>query len=219
MESIRDYELVLFDFDGLLVDTEFLHYQAYLKMCAQRGVKLNWDFNYFCKVAHESADGLRLAIFPQFAMMHISWEELYLEKQKKLKELIKTEPLLLMPGASALIKKLLECKIPMCVVTHSPKEFIDIIRDKIAELKKITYWIVREDYQFAKPNPECYQLAIDRYGQNAGKIIGFEDSYRGFSALDKTRAHPVLICSKSHPQMQKIAEQKIDYFETLSEVQ
>ena len=50
-------------------------------------------------------------------------------------------------------------------------------------LKSINNWIVREDYQEPKPNSECFELAIKKYGNNSKNIVGIEDSEVGFKAL------------------------------------
>ena len=43
MEWIHHYQLILFDLDGLLVNTEQLHYQAYKNMLQARGFSLPSD--------------------------------------------------------------------------------------------------------------------------------------------------------------------------------
>ena len=47
MQWIHDFQLFLFDFDGLLVDTEHLHYQAYVNMLSKHGYKLELNFGNF----------------------------------------------------------------------------------------------------------------------------------------------------------------------------
>lgn len=41
---VSEYDLLMFDFDGLLADTEHIHYRAYCKMCNNRGITINWSF-------------------------------------------------------------------------------------------------------------------------------------------------------------------------------
>ena len=63
MEWIKNYQLFLFDFDGLLVDTEHMHYKAYLLMCKNRGFELVWSFQDFTNIAHFNAVGLKENIY------------------------------------------------------------------------------------------------------------------------------------------------------------
>src|SRR3990172_6839619 len=53
MHWIYQFQLFLFDFDGLLVNTEDLHFAAYQKMCCDRGFELKWDFERFCQARSE----------------------------------------------------------------------------------------------------------------------------------------------------------------------
>ena len=66
MQWIYKYQLFLFDFDGLLVDTESLHYQAYINMCATRGFDLTWNFHRYSEAAHHESTGLRDQIYAEF---------------------------------------------------------------------------------------------------------------------------------------------------------
>ncbi|MBI3211630.1 MAG: HAD family phosphatase, partial [Simkania negevensis] len=84
MDWIERYELFLFDFDGLLVDTEPLHFEAYRKLCQERGFELEWDFKTFCKIAHAKASGTRDALyelFPDLFRQEPNWAILYAEKK------------------------------------------------------------------------------------------------------------------------------------------
>ncbi len=79
-------------------------------------------------------------------------------------------------------------------MTHSPASFVRNIRKRHLLLDTIPHWITREDYVHPKPNPACYQMAINQLARPSDEIIGFEDSPRGLDALLGTRAKPVLIC-------------------------
>jgi HAD superfamily hydrolase (TIGR01509 family) len=197
MQWIQQYQLFLFDFDGLLVNTEALHYQAYIKMCADRGFQLPWDFDRYSEAAHHSATGLREQIYAEFPGLEAQepdWDILYAEKKKAFANLIAAGSTPLMPGVAQLLNALEKANIKRCVVTHSALPFIQTIRQQNPILDSIPHWITREDYLHPKPHPECYQIAIDRLAQEGDRIIGFEDSPRGFQALSGTQATPVLVC-------------------------
>lgn len=199
MHWLTTYQLFLFDFDGLLVDTEWLHYQSYVQMCAHRGYVLDWDFSTYSKAAHHTATALRDQIykkFPSLFQQEPNWSVLYNEKKQHLLRLVETTEISLLPGVENFLKILEERDIKRCVVTNSPRILIDKIREQNQKLNAIPYWITREDYQHPKPSPEGYQLAIDKYAHREDLIIGFEDSPRGFKALTKTRAQPILVCPK-----------------------
>jgi beta-phosphoglucomutase len=197
MNWILQYQLFLFDFDGLLVDTERLHYQAYINMCADRGFQLTWSFHRYSAAAHHKSTDLRDQIyleFPDLQAKEPNWQVLYEEKKRHFLNLIENGTVPLLPGAADLLLALQEAGIKRCVVTHSATSLIQKIRQQNPILDTIPHWITREDYTNPKPSPECYQIAIAKLAQPHDRIIGFEDSPRGLHALIGTQAKPILIC-------------------------
>lgn len=198
MEWLNQFHLFLFDFDGVLVNTEKFHYTAYKKMCLARGYDLDWDFTTYCSYAMYDAHALKEAIYKKFPKLHKEepdWAVLYKEKKHFYSELIASEKNFLMPGVDKLLFALAEKKIKRCVVTHSSKEHVKPICEKHEALKTIPFWITREDYEHPKPHPECYEKAISKYAEKGDKVIGFEDSPRGFQALHNTSAFSVFVSS------------------------
>lgn len=199
MKWVENFDLFLFDFDGLLVNTEPLHYRAYIETLAERGFLLDWSFIQFCALAHLSASALREAFYAKWPDLDPDWEGIYADKKKAYLRLVLQGEVQLMPGVEKLLRCLQEKEIRRCVVTHSPQEQIDLICSHLPQLKTIPHWITRHQYKQPKPHPECYRKAIELYSHNGDRIIGFEDSVRGWQALRQTQARPVLICPPEHP--------------------
>lgn len=106
MASIHDYDLFLFDFDGLLVNSEELHFTAYRRMFQKRGFELPWSFQEYIEVAHYSAEGLRVKAYELFPKLEENWDTLYKEKSRELLALIEEGRVELMPGVEALLLEL-----------------------------------------------------------------------------------------------------------------
>ena len=196
MDWIHHYQLFLFDFDGILVDTEELHYQAYLKICADRGFELPWDRATYMSYALYSATGVKEGVYgalPQLERQEPSWDVLYQEKKRAYFQLLQDEAVSLMPGVESLLTALENSGIKRCVVTHSPSEQIQLIRKQNPVLDSIPHWITREHYSQPKPSPECYQKAISCHKTTNDRVIGFEDSPRGLKALLGTDADAVFV--------------------------
>lgn len=196
MDWVENFQLFLFDFDGLLVNTEALHFQAYQRMCHKYDCQLEWTFVDYCRVAHHDRLQLEEEIYqvlPQLYAKEPNWSILYEEKKRAFVELVHQGRISLMPGIANLLKQLEKKKINRCVVTHSPRQFIDLICLQHPVLQTIPHWITREDYQKPKPASECYHVAINRLAKKDDAIIGFEDTLRGMTALLGTKAKPVLV--------------------------
>lgn len=221
MSWIHRYQLFLFDFDGLLVNTEELHYLAYQQMMRARGVELLWSFERYCMSAHYSSDKLRNDIFhdyPALMAQDPTWQVLYKEKQSQMERLVHTEAVHLMPGARALLTSLQNQGLNHAVVTHSPFELITLVKDRHPVLKSIPHWITRKDYTHPKPHPECYQIAIERYSQPGDRIVGFEDSPRGIQALLGTSAEAVLVTKVPYPEIPTFIQQGVKKRESLQDI-
>ncbi|MCF7806749.1 MAG: HAD family phosphatase [Simkaniaceae bacterium] len=199
---IQNFDLLCFDFDGLLVNTEDLHYEAYKIMLLKHGYHLPWSFQQYCLEAHLSTAILRNAVyglFPDLEQREPSWETLRQEKQKIYQNLIEQHRLKLMPGVGDLLKRLHQFNANACVVTNSTHEQVDQIRKLLPELNLIKNWLTREDYTHSKPKPDGYLKALQLFLRKGGRAVGFEDTMKGVTALIGANIHPVLIRPGTYP--------------------
>lgn len=221
MQWIQKYDLFLFDFDGLLVNTEELHFAAYREMCRRRGYDLKWTLSQFFQAAHFDSAGLKKAIYQEFPALFEQeprWEVLYAEKKQSYEQLLEKGDLTLMPGVEEVLIALEKAGKKRCVVTNSAKVQIDLIKQKIPVLNTIPHWFTRENYKEPKPHPECYLMAMKQLGQPNDRVIGFEDSTRGLTALrDAGVPTRFLICPADHPQMSQGSPEGI-YFPSFNAI-
>lgn len=220
MKWIHNYDLFLFDFDGLLVNTEELHYLAYKKAASNRGVDLAWSFDTYCQIAHYTSEGLRERIFVEYPQLksQVTWHDFYEEKKQAISDLLKQGIAHPMPGVIPLLKALDEANIKRCVVTHSPDELVDILRKQNSVIDSIPHWITRHQYTHPKPNPECYLKALALYAQKGDRVIGFEDTPRGVQALMKTPVTAVLVCQAKYPEIDLYKKQGVLHYPSLDAI-
>jgi HAD superfamily hydrolase (TIGR01509 family) len=221
MHWIEQYQLFLFDLDGLLVNSEELHFRAYKEMLQARGYELPWDFSRYCRTAHYHSDKIAselYELFPGLRTQEPSWDVLYHEKKMAILSLLESGAVALMPGVFDLLKILEQKQVKRCVVTHSPDELVDLIRRQHPILHTIPYWITRRNYVAPKPNSECYLKALQTYSEPTDNVIGFEDSPRGLTALMGTRAQPVLICEVPYPEIPTFVSQGVLHYSSFREL-
>ncbi len=168
-------DLILFDLDGTLVNSESLHYDAY--NIASGG---NIDRQMYCNIQHSSTPTISIG-------KNIRDIKSSLFK-KSLESCIHDNSLQLMPGAAELIRTLHENRVEMCIVTHSSKETLLLMKQALPELTFIPHAITRDDYSHAKPHPECYLKALAMF-PNAKRVCAFEDTEKGYMALQKAGIH------------------------------
>ncbi len=220
MQWIHEHDLYLFDFDGLLVNTESLHHKAYQTMCAGRGYELSWSFPEYAEIAHTDPTAIRRQIykdFPELFAAEPHWDVLYKEKTQAYLNSLKGDEVELMPGAELFLRELEKRHKKMCVVTNSRWEMIEPIIDHNPVLEIIQHWVTREDYSQPKPDPECYRVAMERYLSPGGRVIGFEDSPRGLNALLSAEAESILITLIEYLETPKLLNRGAKRFGSLDE--
>ncbi|MBS0616111.1 MAG: HAD family phosphatase [Verrucomicrobia bacterium] len=218
MQWIKNFDLFLFDMDGLLVNTEELHYQAYKEMLRRRGYDLSWDLMRYFQAAHIGEGNIAEHLYREFPELRdFEWGTLYAEKRAILSDSLKKGALQLMPGVEPLLKALSENKIESCVVTHSRALDVELIRSQLPVLQLIPHWLTREDYEHPKPHPAGYLKAKSLFLRPEGRVIGFEDTYRGLNALLGACVDvPVLICDPQHPQLKEPLSDRARHFNSFS---
>jgi len=222
-DMLEKWQIFLFDFDGTLVNTEKLHWQAYLKTCKQFDLDFTIDFPNYCALAHTSDRALRDQLCALFLQQHqkpLDWDAFYERKRALYLASLETTPPELMPGVEELLTKLEKMDVICCVVTHSPKVQIECIASQWPILQTIDHWITREDYDHPKPHPDAYITALKKIGVQPGqKVVGFEDSIRGLEALFGIEADAVLVSALldegTIEQLKKVSKKPFLYWKEL----
>jgi beta-phosphoglucomutase len=190
------FHCFLFDFDGLLVNTEALHYQAYKELCLRHGFALDVSFLEYYTIAGKDAEGPKRMVyshFPELFALEPDWSVLYKEKKEIFLEILEKAPVDMFPGVSEFLSILEKRGVTRVGVTHSTRQMVHTIIKKQPVLQTIPFWITREDYDKPKPAPDGYIKALQLYKHEDEAAIGFEDSERGLTALMATEAFPVLV--------------------------
>ena len=161
--------LFLIDLDGTLTNTDHLHYEAWSKV-------LDLPASYIIKIVSDHTINHILVDYPNPSSL----------RQYKIKEMLKFNDIKLLRNADTFINYIVDNNINHVVVTNTDKTVVDHFKSRLPILNKLKNWVVREDYIRPKPDPECYKLAIHKYGDEDEKnIIGFENSREGINAITK----------------------------------
>ncbi len=169
-------EAILFDLDGVLLDTEPLLANAW-----QEASK---EYNYF--LSQDKLKELKGRRKIDCAKKIIKWinqeiaieELLSIQKLKLSNQLIKSKPF---KGAIELINFCLKIKLPIALVTSSSSESFKIKSSVNPWLDLFKIKILGDDefISAGKPSPDPYLRAIQILGVNADKSWVIEDSYAG----------------------------------------
>ena len=193
MTNINNYDLFLFDLDGTLINTEEIHYQAYLESLIKYGYTLTFTFDDYCKICH--LDDIAMQKFVE-NNLNIIYEKFYQTKRSIYLTKL-NESLCLINGFDIFLQELKKLNKKTCIVTHSSRDTIEFILEKLPILKTIDKIITKDDYKFRKPNPECYIKALTLFPE-CKNPIGFEDSCKGFLSLRDSNITTVFIGDETY---------------------
>jgi HAD superfamily hydrolase (TIGR01509 family) len=168
---------ILWDNDGVLVDTEGLYFRATQAVLAEVGVELTPEQfkdislkrgeSTFILAAEEGVDANDIAC-------------LKTKRDRVYAESLRTEPCVI-EGAEEVLR-LLYGQVRMGVVTSTRRQHFEIAHARTGLTEYLDFVISHEDYQHTKPNPDPYLTAIKRHHLRPEKCIVIEDSERGLAA-------------------------------------
>src|SRR5215475_2909190 len=169
-------EFILFDHDGVLVDTEFWYYKAGERALADIGLTLDKD-----QYLRDMNQGL--GTWAQARAAGI--DEQTISRQRAVRneyyqEYLRTEAIEIDGVVEALAE--LSQYVRMAIVTTAKRADFDIIHENRQVRRFMDFVLVREDYKFAKPHPEPYLTALKRFGAAKEETLVVEDSSRGLSS-------------------------------------
>ena len=173
------FDAILFDFDGVLADTEPVHCACWAEMLATVGVTLTWDFYSRDCVGIDDRDMLRM-LAAQYDPPR-NWDELwalYPAKKKLFMQRMTSAP----PFVPALGRFLegLHGHYRMAVVSSSSRTEIEPMLDAGGLRHYFETIVGAESVNRYKPAPDPYLLAAERLGARTPLVV--EDSEAGVAS-------------------------------------
>jgi len=176
LASVTDIALVIFDCDGVLIDSELLSAQVLLEELAHAGVKIDLRYFFenclgrnFAAVAERIGRDTGHAIDAEFERRY--WKRLLERFESELRPVA---------GAREVLARL---HIPYCVATGSNTEratcsldlagFSDLVDGRLVSSSMVAR---------GKPSPDLFLLAARRHGVSAPRCLVIEDSDMGVQA-------------------------------------
>lgn len=190
MPQLPPFKGVIFDMDGLLLDTEPTYASAWRRAAADFGVDLDLDFLHGLFGLHADAVLQTLAdrIGPSFdpPVYHASAGRYW-------REHVATAGVPIMPGALALLNWLKEEGIPHALATNSDGPFAQLCLEHSGLLGQFEIQITRDQVSAGKPEPDLFLVAAHRLELAPADCLVLEDSHTGLLAASRAGAIPILI--------------------------
>ena len=174
-------QAVIFDVDGVLVDSYQAHMRSWQQMLAEHQIELTED-QFRTTFGRTSADILRELCGNKFT----ETERLAMDDRKEAlyRDLIRAA-FPAVDGARELIDDLTAAGIALAVGSSGPPENIKLTLDCLGRAEKFSACITRGDVTWGKPNPQVFQLAGDRLGLPPARCCVVEDAPAGVEAANR----------------------------------
>jgi HAD superfamily hydrolase (TIGR01509 family) len=168
---------VLWDNDGVLVDSELLYFQASRELLAQAGIPLSRE-TFIDLSLRQGRSCFALAEQAGISAQRI--ESLRAARDLRYAELLRAG-VPVRPGVSPCLAALAG-RVRMAVVTSASPEHFELIHARTALRDYFEFVLTGDETPLHKPHPEPYRMAAARLGVEPAECLAIEDTERGLQS-------------------------------------
>ena len=181
-------DALIFDFDGVLLDSEPIHLMGFQRVLREVGIELAPEAYYRKYLGYSDRDCFAVVATDRgrrFSDSQIA--EMAAAKTQIMQQAFR-ESSVAMPGAVRLVEETGEAQVPLGICSGSLRAEIELPLGAIGLRRHFEVIVADDDVQRGKPDPEGYRLTIQRLGEAAGREVAagqslvIEDSPTGIEA-------------------------------------
>lgn len=170
---------VIFDMDGVIIDSEPQHARAALRVLTRHGAVT--DYEYCASFIGSSTEKFTQDAIARYNL-DIPLDELLKEMNDEKKQILKEEGYIISDGITELIKKLYHAGIHMAIASSSSPNEIEHVVKTLGIKKYFSKLISSAHVEHPKPAPDTFLLALKEIGVNPKEAVVVEDSCFGSQA-------------------------------------
>ena len=205
-------QTVIFDFDGVITDSEVLHLRSFNRVLAQYGVEISTKDYYKDYLGLTDLDCLMLVDErSQLGLDTQGIENLVKEKNQVFEKLAKTEGRII-EGVRDFLQMLRQNNIPMAICSGALLAEIELILEE-ARLRPFFEVIVSAEFvKKGKPSPEGFLLTLRKLNHGRQNVIlpnqciVIEDSHWGLAAAKAAGMHTIAVTNSYDADQLAMAE-------------
>ncbi|MBN1266084.1 MAG: HAD family phosphatase [Anaerolineales bacterium] len=172
----RQIEAVIFDLDGVLVQSERVSWKTWLDFLQEFGKEMGDDDYRSLIGTHNSAEFIRTRL-----NLPLSAEEISQDHQRRVLEAIE-HGVPVTKGTEALLADLSSRSLPLAVASNSHRHYVLRVLELTGLAQYFQAVVTRDDVPLGKPAPDVYLEAAARLGIPAKDCMAVEDSPVGLEA-------------------------------------
>lgn len=175
---------VIFDFDGIIVDSEPLHFRAFNEVLEPKGKKITWDDYCETYIGFDDRDAFKQVYKTHREKLCASdLKALIALKAEIMQKYVNNGEAVPLPGAVELLKSI-PVRLPVALCSGALRSDILPVLEILGIGGSFAVMVTAEDTDKSKPDPAPYQLALKKLEiKDASTVIAIEDTPAGiFSA-------------------------------------
>lgn len=214
-------EAVIFDFDGVIVDTEPLHYKSFQKVLEPLELGFSWQDYIDIYMGFDDRDAFVEAFSAGDRELSPATLQTLIDQKALVFQDVIRAGVTAYPGVVELIQRLHEQKVPLAISSGALRSDIDPILTILGLQNCFGIIVTAEDVKKSKPDPECYQQAYDKlcHLHNTAYLksstIAIEDTPAGISAARSAGLQVIAVSNSYPPEKLTDASLITDSLETL----
>jgi beta-phosphoglucomutase len=181
-------QALIFDFDGVVMDSEPIHYEAFRQAVAPMGVDFSWDTYCADYLGFDDREGFA-AILSDAGRGPDTYDlsELIATKTKIVQHLLATATDAI-PGTVEMLVAADDAGIPVAICSGALRVEVEVACEALGILPRIRTIVGADDVAQSKPDPESYHLALARLSEILGHeldsaaCVAIEDSPVGLQS-------------------------------------
>lgn len=172
---------VIFDMDGVLVDSYEAHFKSWQAVAADDGLAITEA--EFAKTFGRTSREIIAALWGEGRYGDEEIRALDQRKEAAFRELIDAD-FPAMPGAVPLLKALAEAGFVMAVGSSGPPENVELVLGRLDAGRLFQAVVTGMDVTRGKPDPQVFLTAAERLGVGAARCAVVEDAPPGVAAAN-----------------------------------
>ena len=190
---------VIFDFDGVITDSEILHFRAFNKVLTRHGLELAKKEYYGKYLGLSDVDCFGTLIDEgRLPLDKPQVQALVQQKTVVFEELARTEGKII-EGVRPFLDLLTAVRIPIAICSGALRAEIELILEDAGLRSLFDVIVSAEEVSKGKPNPEGFLLALERLNEmvvapiTPGRCVVIEDSHWGLQAAQAAQMHTIAV--------------------------
>jgi beta-phosphoglucomutase family hydrolase len=180
--NMTELKAVIFDMDGVIIDSEPIHYQVKQILFEKLGIEMSKE-EYSAFIGSSSSE--IWAALKEGYNLKESVEDLLAKQNQILIESLKSREDKTVAGIMNLLEELKKNDLKIALASSSPVKVIEVILDKLKIKEYFLETASGESFVKSKPDPEIFLYTADKLEVKSRECLVIEDSKNGVEAAKK----------------------------------